>query len=105
MRTINQKRLISNTIMLYLLTFSSYFFGFISLPYQTRVLGPEYYGRVGFALAFMVFFKLFIDFGFLLSATEEVAKHHRDKQKLSEIVTAVNILKCILSFISFIILL
>lgn len=75
------------------------------MPYQTRILGPDYYGRVGFALAFMTYFRMIIDFGFLLSATEEVAKYREDKEELSKIVTSVSIVKLILVLISFIIIL
>ena len=78
-----KNKLFENTIMLYMLTFSNYFFSFISVPYQTRILGAEIYGKLGFAVAFMSYFQLFLDFGFLLSATETVALYRNDKIKLS----------------------
>ncbi|MGI2294937.1 oligosaccharide flippase family protein [Paenibacillus sp. GXUN7292] len=95
-----KKVLLQNTLMLYILVFSSYFLSFITVPYQTRILGPDYYGRVGFALAFMTYFQLIIDFGFLLSATEDVAKNRDNKKELSKIVTSVNIIKILLSVLS-----
>jgi polysaccharide transporter, PST family len=97
-------RLLKNTIMLYMLIFSSYFFGLISIPYLTRVLGPDYFGRVGFALAFMAYFRLLIDFGFILSATEKVAKKRDNIQELSKIVISVNLIKLTLAVMSSIIL-
>lgn len=96
--------LFKNTVMLYFLIFSSYLFSFITVPYQTRILGPDYYGRIGFALAFMTYFRLIIDFGFILSATEEVAKNREDKEELSKIVISVNIIKTVLSIISLLII-
>ena len=54
--------------MLYILQFSTYFLSLVTVPYQTRVLGPVVYGYVGVALAVMAYFQLFMDFGFLLSA-------------------------------------
>ncbi|MBG9444259.1 oligosaccharide flippase family protein [Cytobacillus firmus] len=104
MFTNKKKVLFKNTIFLYILVFSSYFFAFIAVPYQTRVLGPEYFGRVGFALAFMAYFRLLIDFGFLLSATEEVARKRDNIQELSKIVIAVNMIKLLLATFSFVIL-
>lgn len=101
---IRKRVLFSNTIMLYILVFSSYFFAFISIPYQTRILGPEYFGRIGFSMAFMSFFRLIIDFGFILSATEEVSKNRDNVFILSKIVTAVNIIKGFLMIISLIII-
>lgn len=101
---LNIKTLFKNTFFLYILVFSTYFFSFITVPYQTRILGPDYYGRVGFALAFMTYFRMIIDFGFLLSATEEVAKYREDKEELSRIVTAVSIIKLILVLVSFLLI-
>lgn len=95
-------KVLENTILLYILTFSSYFFNFVSIPYQTRVLGPEFYGRIGFCLAMTVYFKLFYDFGFILSATEEASKNRDDKESLSNLLSSVNIIKLCFVVISFI---
>ena len=98
-------KLLENTFMLYLLVFSNYFFGFITVPYQTRILGPEIYGQLGFAVAFTMYFKLLFDFGFILSATEEVSKNRDNKETLSKILTSVTVLKTIFIAIGFIIML
>ena len=78
------KLLLKNTVMLYILTFSNYLFSFITVPYQTRILGPEIYGDLGFAMSFATYIQLFLDFGFILSSTEEVARHRDDKEELNE---------------------
>jgi len=96
--------LIKNTFMLYVLNFSIYFFGFITIPYQTRVLGPEYFGKLGFAFALMMYFQLLIDFGFILSATEDVSKNSSNKEELSRIVISVTIVKVILTIFSLLLL-
>ena len=67
----NKKVLLKNTVMLYILQFSAYFFSFITTPYQTRIMGPEIYGKIGYATAMMVYFQLFLDFGFILSSTAD----------------------------------
>ncbi|RST79669.1 flippase [Blautia sp. SG-772] len=97
---IGKNKLVVNTFMLYILTFSNYFFSFITVPYQTRVLGKEVYGNLGFATSFMGYFQLVLDFGFLLSATEEVAKYRNDKKKLEKIFTCVMCCKMILVSVS-----
>ena len=89
-------QLIKNTIMLYLLTFSNYFFNFITVPFQTRVLGPEIYGKLGYITAVVTYFQLFMEFGFLLSATEEVAQNKNDKAALRKIFTEVTCSKLLL---------
>lgn len=99
-----RKVLLKNTIILYFLRFSTYFFGFITVPYQTRVLGPTVYGKVGAAMALMVYFQLLIDFGFMLSGTQEVAINSENKEKVSEIYTSIQISKLALSLISFVLL-
>ncbi len=95
--------LLKNTVMLYILTFSNYLFSLITVPYQTRILGTEIYGKLGFALAFSTYIQLFLDFGFLLSATEDVAKNRDDKQKLGSILTAVTLCKFVRGAVSLLI--
>jgi PST family polysaccharide transporter len=50
----------------------------------------------------MSYFQLFIDFGFMLSATKEVSEHRNDTKKVSNVFTCVMILRLILIAISFI---
>lgn len=92
--------LLQNTMMLYLLAFSNYFLGLIVAPYETRVLGTQGYGILGAASAVMVYFQLFIDFGFLLSGTQAVALNREDTGKLSSIFTAITISKLLLTALS-----
>lgn len=96
---LNSKKgvLLKNTVMLYILQFSTYLLSFIVVPYETRVLGPTYYGKLGVATAIMVYFQLVIDFGFLLSATEDVSRNRSNKAKISKILTAVTIDKIFLA--------
>lgn len=97
----NKKRVFfKNTVMLYILTFSGYVFNFITVPYQTRILGPEAYGLLGFAQSCAVYIQLLLDFGFILSATGEVARHKDDPAKLSRIMSAVLACKLILGVLS-----
>lgn len=99
----NKKKsvLLKNTVMLYFLTFSNYLFSFITVPYQTRILGVEVYGELGFAQALMVYIQLFLDFGFILSSTEDVSRHRDDSVEMSRIMSAVLICKVLLGLISF----
>lgn len=100
----NKGNLIKNTAMLYILQFSTYFFSFITVPYQTRILGPDIYGKLGFATAVMVYFQLFLDFGFMLSATAKISHNRSDKEFVSRISTCVTVIKVIFSIVSIAIL-
>ncbi|EUJ40097.1 polysaccharide biosynthesis protein [Listeria weihenstephanensis FSL R9-0317] len=105
MRDKNKQRLLHNTLFLYILTFSGYFFSLVTVPYQTRILGPEFYGKVGFAVAMMTYFRLIIDFGFILSATADISKNREDKQEVARIYTAVMYAKGLLTAVSLVVLL
>ncbi len=96
--------LLKNTLMLQILQFSTYILALIAVPYETRILGPEVFGILGAATAVMVYFQLVIDFGFLLSATEEVASNRDDKAVLNQILTSVTISKVVLAALSAIVL-
>ncbi len=97
--------LLKNTAMLSILQLSTYVLALVAVPYETRVLGPEVYGILGAATAIMVYFQLVIDFGFMLSATEEVASHRDDKARLRRILTCVTISKLVLAAVSCLVLL
>ena len=90
--------LLQNTFMLYLLTFSNYFLSLVVVPYETRILGPTVYGTLGAATAIMVYFQLVIDFGFLLSGTQEEIARSRERSRAaaSRIFTATTLAKLLL---------
>lgn len=92
--------LFKNTFMLYILQFSTYILTFIAIPYETRVVGKEIYGKIGTATAIMVYIQLVIDFGFILSATEQVSKNRTDTRRLSHIFTCATINKLMLAAVS-----
>ncbi len=92
--------LLKNTVMLAILQWSTYLLALITVPYQTRVLGPDVYGILGVAMAIMVYFQLVMDFGFLLSATEETTNHRDNTSHLSRLMTAVTLNKLLLSALS-----
>ena len=101
----NKKRLLKNTIMLYILVFSGYFFSLITAPYQTQILGAELYAKIGWAMATMAYFSVFIEFGFLLSATASITRNRDNKTYVEKIVGAVTLDKLLLSGLGLAILL
>lgn len=90
-----------NTAMLYVLTASNYIFGFLTIPYLTRVLGVEIYGQIGFATAFSTYVQVVLDFGFILSATAAVARCEGDIKRISSVLTAVTCCKFCFVALSF----
>lgn len=93
--------LLENTVMLYILQFSSIFLSFLTQGYQARVLGMAMLGTLGTAQYITNFFQYFIDFGFLLSATGEVSRVRHDKRAVSHILSSVIAARMLFILISY----
>lgn len=100
----SKKALLLNTVMLYILTFSNQLLSLAIVPYESRILGPSAYGMLGVATTIMVYFQLVIDFGFLLSGTQDVSLHREDKPYLCKIFSAITCGKLMLTAFSAVVL-
>jgi PST family polysaccharide transporter len=94
------KTLVQNFSSLTILQFSNYLFPIITFPYLVRVLGPEKFGLVNFAAAFVAYFNVFTDYGFNLSATKDISINRNNPNKVNEIFSTVLVIKLILSVVS-----
>lgn len=101
----HRKNLISNIFSLSFLQVANYVLPLLTVPYLVRILGPEKYGLINFSQAFIQYFILLTDYGFNLSATRKIAINRENKEKVSEIFSAVFIIKFALLLISFLIML
>lgn len=74
----------------------------ITYPYLIRVLGADLYGWVITAQILVSYATLFIDYGFRKVTARHISVHRGDVDKLSEIVSAVTIVKMLLWVFAFV---
>lgn len=102
MREGNLKR---NIGALLVLQGAGYLLPLVTLPYLVRVLGPDIFGRIAFAQAFVAYFVFLTDYGFNLTATRTVARSRNDLAALSRLASAVMVAKSVIMIAGFIVLL
>jgi len=93
MRNRSVKVLLENFFALSTLQITSYVFPLITFPYLTLHLGIEGFGTYVFIQAVYTYLEVIISYGFKVTATESVAKHNRNKIKLSKIFYSVIFIK------------
>jgi polysaccharide transporter, PST family len=91
------KKLKENIFTLGILQISNYVLPLITIPYLLRVIGIENFGLLGFATAFVAYFVLFVDYGFNLSATRDIAANRCNQKRINEIFSSVMTLQVGLS--------
>lgn len=89
----SNKSLIENFSFLSGLQLFNLMLPFFSYPYLIRVLGVEVYGKIVFAQAIISYFVILIGFGFGTSGVINVSVNRNNKDKLSEIVSSITVLK------------
>ena len=99
--TESRKKLLSNFISLSVLQGSNYILPLISVPYLVRVLGPEKFGLIAFAQAFVAYFGYIIEYGFNFTATKEISMHRYNKDKVNEIFSLIFYAKLALTLVAF----
>lgn len=93
-------RLFKNIASLGIIQLVNYIFPLITIPYISRIIGPEGYGVINYAIAFTGYFTLLIAYGFDLTATRRIAREIGNNQEINKIVSEVLTARIILFFVS-----
>ena len=92
--------LMKNMSSLTLIQLANYAVPLILIPYISRIVGVENYGKLEYARVFVLYFTVLIDYGFNYTATREIALNRDDKVQLNKIFTQVIICKIVLFLIA-----
>lgn len=70
----SKKVLVKNIFSVGFIQIANYVFPLITVPVVSRAIGPDRFGVINFANAFVAYFILFIGYGFDLTATRKIAQ-------------------------------
>ena len=101
----NNIRIVQNTGYLTIIECVHLILPFVALPYIIHTVGMDRYGMVVFAQTIILYFNIFINFGFNISSVKDVALLRDNKKELNYLVSSVLTIKAILFLISFVVLL
>jgi len=92
------QRILKNTFSLLFSGIISQAIGFVVIVYLARILNPDNFGKISFALAIITYFSLITNLGLPLLGTREIA---RDKKKINEYLGNILTMRLCLAFLSF----
>ena len=93
--------IIKNTILNTVKTLSSLLFPLITIPYVTRVLGVDNYGKVNFGTSIISYFTLIAALGLSTYAIRECSRVRDDRVKLSQLASelfSINMVTTVISY-------
>ena len=97
----HERRVVMNNVAsLSVLQAITYILPVIIIPYLFRVIGPEKFGLVAFAQAFVQYFMILTDYGFSISATKEISLCRHDHAKVCKAFSSVMTVKIALAILS-----
>jgi PST family polysaccharide transporter len=99
-----RKVVMKNVASLSTLQAVTYLLPVIIVPYLFRAIGPEKFGLIAFAQAFVQYFIILTDYGFSISATKEISLCQEEHAKISKVFSSVMTAKIALAFLSLLIL-
>jgi PST family polysaccharide transporter len=99
-KKISLRKVSINVVSSFITQISNYVFPFITVPYFSRLVGPDKYGTVNFIAAFIGYFLLLINFGFDVTATRDIVQFKENKRAVSQVSSEVFLSRLFLCTIS-----
>lgn len=99
-----REAVMKNVLSLSVLQAVTYLLPVVILPYLFRTIGPDKFGLISFAQAFVQYFMILTDYGFSISATKEISLCREEHHKVCAVFSSVMVVKFILALASLIIL-
>lgn len=79
--------MIKNSFYNFIIQFSNYLIPLLLIPYLTRTLGQESFGKIAFTQSFVMLANILPEYGFSLSATRDIASNRSNVELLGLIVS------------------
>lgn len=92
------QRILKNTFMLFFSSIISQIIGFVGIIYLARILGPQDFGKINFAMAVIAYFTLITNMGLPWFGTREIA---RNPAKLTRYLETILMLRLCLAISGF----
>ena len=96
--------ILGNVASLSILQSITYLLPIIIIPYLFRVIGPEKFGLIAFAQAFVQYFMILTDYGFNISATKEISLCRNEHAKVCTVFSSVMVVKIAFALLSLLLL-
>lgn len=93
-------RVIKNMSALAFIQAANFIIPLLIVPYISRIIGIERYGQLEYARTIVLYFIIFINYGFNYTITREISIHRDNQSKVNEIVTCTYIAKGVLLLLS-----
>lgn len=91
--------LFKNIASLGVIQIVNFIFPLITIPYVSRIIGPEGFGTINYITAIISYFVLIVVFGFDLTATRKIALNSNNSSEISKIYSEITGSRIILFFV------
>jgi PST family polysaccharide transporter len=100
-----KNRLVQDVLVLGGVQVSAYILPIVTLPYLTRVLGPEKFGLITIGTALVLYFQVITEYGFSVTGIRHIAVAQEDLPQVSRVYSSIMLCKLILMAACFLVML